>query len=210
MSARAWHRRRVGRGWFSCPAASFWKALGHFAGHRTAAGEGDGATGVALPGSAAGPSLGSSNPRSRPRVLGGFSSGHPAPAAGPAGAPVPCAARRARSQKTPQTRSLAVASGCHSSGRRKTFPLQPAELKPLPGFMRVSVGTARTEPHQHPHVSPHHWGRSEGEGRARSPRLLKPPAVVDASRCHSQQVLSLTLLVLCARNNWMNPPFGCR
>lgn len=41
-------------------------------------------TGTGLPGSAAGPNLGSSNPRSCPRVSGGISSGHPAPAANPA------------------------------------------------------------------------------------------------------------------------------
>lgn len=41
--------------------------------------------------------------------------------------------------------------------------------------MGVRVGTLGTEPHQHPHISPHHWGRCGGEGRALSSLKEVPP-----------------------------------
>lgn len=48
------------------------------------------------------------------------------------------------------------------------YQLSKGELKELPSFMGVSVGTPGTEPHQHPHISARHWGRCGGQGRARS------------------------------------------
>lgn len=45
----------------------------------------------------------------------------------------------------------------------------------LPSFMGVRAATPRTEPHQHPHVPPHHWGGCGVQGRARSSLKQGPP-----------------------------------
>ncbi|KAK4807695.1 hypothetical protein QYF61_019393 [Mycteria americana] len=39
------------------------------------------------------------------------------------------------------------------------YQLSKGEMQELPSFTGGSVGTPGTEPHQHPHASPHHWGR---------------------------------------------------
>ena len=75
-----------------------------------------------------------------------------------------------------QALASSIATFHERSGKEgDKYQRRKRELKELPSFMGVSVGTPRTEPHQRPCVSPHHWGRSGGRGRARSSLRQVPP-----------------------------------
>lgn len=107
--------------------------------------------------------------------------------------------------------SIATFNGCSGKEGDK-HQLNKGDLKETPIFMGVSVGTPGAEPHQHPHVSPHHWARCGVQGRARSSLKQGPPSsaettiTVGAYPC--RRAPSLTPLVLCARNNWVSTASG--